>query len=137
MEKIMVDLYGRFKEINGLIATPKKVADVTLDEALEIERFFYDFENTNRLIDALERMAHQDIKALPEYGDKLRGLIDNFMSLDLSVWEKVDFDALTKREKITSFPDFSFFKITHLHLLVYALSRIVDALSIDLEKLSK
>lgn len=98
----MVEILGRLTEINSMIAAKKKVAEVSLEDVLKIEHFFHDYEKVNPLIDALERMAHQDIKGLHEYGEKLKGLVDNFMSLDLSVWEMVDFDALMKRKKQTN-----------------------------------
>lgn len=128
----MVEVVERLKEINGLIAKKKAIVEVTCEDALKMESFFRDYENTNPLIDALERMAHHDLNGLYEYGDKLRGVVEDFMSHDLSVWKMVDFDLLLKGR--TNNRRFSSFKITYLQLLVYALSRIANALSTDLEK---
>ena len=56
-----------------------------------IAQFYHDYQNTNGIIDDVENLARQDGKSLYESAIGLKKEVDKFVTLDLSVWNALDF----------------------------------------------
>ncbi len=90
-------LAGQLQEVNNTIESISKKEDVTFDHALTLVHFYNEFKNTNEFIDEVEQLAHENVGALLVSVTRLQGLIRRFLSLDLTVWRKVDFAALERK----------------------------------------
>lgn len=97
MINILEKLVTRLLKVNHTIASKQKVNEVAFEDALVAAQFFHDFQNTNKVIDVVEEMAHQNVEALVEYSAKLKKLIDMFMSMDFDAWEEVNYMELADK----------------------------------------
>ena len=73
------------------MASRTNVSDITFADACVIAQFYHDYQNTNGIIDDVENLARQDGKSLYESAIGLKKEVDKFVSLDLSVWNALDF----------------------------------------------
>ena len=69
-------LAEQLQEVNKVIETQTRVSDVSFKDALILVRFYDEYKNTNEFI------------------DELQGIIRRFLSLDMSVWNEVNFASL-------------------------------------------
>lgn len=101
MTNIIYELITRLQKVNHMVASKQKANEVAFKEALVVAQFFHDFQNTNKVIDVMEEMAHQKIEALVEYSTKLKKLIDMFMSIDFDAWEDVNYMELADNHLVS------------------------------------
>lgn len=90
MANIIEEITNRMQEINNILASKKKIEDVSFDDVLAIAQFYHDYQNTNRIIDEIEEMARQDMGTLYNHAIKLKEKIDSFMEIDLRMWKTLD-----------------------------------------------
>ena len=70
-EKMIHSLPERLKEVNGIISTYSGY-QMPFEQANVIARFYYDYQDTNVIIDEAERMATEDIGRLMELAVSLK-----------------------------------------------------------------
>ena len=70
-EKIIHSLPKRLKEVNDIIGTCSG-AQIPFEQANVIARFYYDYQDTNILIDEAERMATKDVGELKGIAETLK-----------------------------------------------------------------
>lgn len=70
-EKMIHSLLSRLKEVNNIIDTCSD-GMMTFEQADVIARFYYDYQDTNILIDEAERMASEDVGRLREIAVDLK-----------------------------------------------------------------
>lgn len=70
-DQIIDNLLTRLKEVNFILET---CTDGTMpfEQANVIARFYYDYQDTNVLIDEAERMATEDTEGLREFAVSLK-----------------------------------------------------------------
>ena len=91
MTNIIEEIFKRLQRVNHIIASRTNVLDITFADACVIAQFYHDYQNTNGIIDDVENLARQDGKSLYESAIGLKKEVDKFVSLDLSVWNALDF----------------------------------------------
>ena len=91
MANIIEEIFKRLQRVNHIIASRTNVSDITFADAYVIAQFYHDYQNTNGIIDDVENLARQDGKSLYESAIGLKNEVDKFVSLDLSVWNALDF----------------------------------------------
>ena len=91
MANIIEEIFKRLQRVNHIIASRTNVSDITFADACVIAQFYHDYQNTNGIIDDVENLARQDGKSLYESAIGLKKEVDKFVSLDLSVWNALDF----------------------------------------------
>lgn len=91
MANIIEEIFKRLQRVNHIIASRTNVLDITFADACVIAQFYHDYQNTNGIIDDVENLARQDGKSLYESAIGLKNEVDKFVSLDLSVWNALDF----------------------------------------------
>ena len=91
MANIIEEIIKRLQRVNHIIASRTNVSDITFADACVIAQFYHDYQNTNGIIDDVENLARQDGKSLYESAIGLKKEVDKFVSLDLSVWNALDF----------------------------------------------
>ena len=91
MANIIEEIFKRLQRVNHIIASRTNVLDITFADACVIAQFYHDYQNTNGIIDNVENLARQDGKSLYESAIGLKKEVDKFVSLDLSVWNALDF----------------------------------------------
>ena len=91
MANIIEEIFKRLQRVNHIIASRTNVLDITFADACVIAQFYHDYQNTNGIIDDVENFARQDGKSLYESAIGLKEEVDKFVSLDLSVWNALDF----------------------------------------------
>ena len=91
MANIIEEIFKRLQRVNHIIASRTNVLDITFADACVIAQFYHDYQNTNGIIDDVENLARQDGKSLYESAIGLKEEVDKFVSLDLSVWNALDF----------------------------------------------
>lgn len=84
-------LVEQLQEVNQIIDTRTTADEVSFEDALAIARFYDEYKNTNEFIDEAEQRAHDNVGALLVCVTRLQGLIRQFLSLDMQVWNDVDF----------------------------------------------
>ena len=87
-------LAEQLQEVNKVIETQTRVSDVSFKDALVLVRFYDEYKNTNEFIDEAEQCAHDNVGAILVCVTKLQGIIRRFLSLDMSVWNEVNFASL-------------------------------------------
>ena len=87
----------QLQDVNKIIETRTKVGDVSFKDALILLRFYDEYKNTNEFIDEAEQRAHDNIGALLVCVTRLQGLIRRLLSLDMSVWNEVNFVSLEQK----------------------------------------
>lgn len=90
-------LAEQLQDVNKIIETRTKVGDVTFKDVLVLVRFYDEYKNTNEFIDEAEQRAHENVGALLVCVTRLQGLIRRLCSLDMSVWDEVDFVSLEQK----------------------------------------
>ena len=63
MVKLMIDMVSRLKEVNDIIDTCSD-GTMSFEQANVIARLYYDYQDTNVIIDEAERMATEDVGRL-------------------------------------------------------------------------
>lgn len=96
MRGMIEKLTDRLDLVIHTITSRPNANDITFEDALVLGQFYCDFQNTNCFIDEAEKRAHHDVSALLTSVTKLKALIGQFLSLELSVWRNVDFVTLEK-----------------------------------------
>ena len=91
MANIIEEIFKRLQRVNHIIASRTNASDITFADACVIAQFYHDYQNTNGIIDNVENLARQDGKSLYESAIGLKKEVDKFVSLDLSVWNALDF----------------------------------------------
>ena len=91
MANIIEEIFKRLQRVNHIIASRTNVSDITFADAYVIAQFYHDYQNTNTIIDDVEDLVRQDGRALYECATDLKKEVDKFVSLDLSVWNALDF----------------------------------------------
>ena len=91
MANIIEEIFKRLQRVNHIIASRTNVSDITFADACVITQFYHDYQNTNGIIDDVENLARQDGKSLYESAIGLKKEVDKFVTLDLSVWNALDF----------------------------------------------
>ena len=91
MANIIEEIIKRLQRVNHIIASRTNVSDITFADAYVIAQFYHDYQNTNGIIDDVENLARQDGKSLYESAIGLKKEVDKFVTLDLSVWNALDF----------------------------------------------
>ena len=91
MANIIEEIIKRLQRVNHIIASRTNVLDITFADACVIAQFYHDYQNTNGIIDDVENLARQDGKSLYESAIGLKKEVDKFVTLDLSVWNALDF----------------------------------------------
>ena len=91
MANIIEEISKGLQRVNHIIASRTNVADITFDDACVIAQFYHDYQNTNSIIDDVEELARQDMKALYQSSVELKKEIDAFFTLDLNTWKTLDF----------------------------------------------
>ena len=91
MANIIEEIFKRLQRVNHIIASRTNVLDITFADACVIAQFYHDYQNTNGIIDDVENLARQDGKTLYESAIGLKKEVDKFVTLDLSVWNALDF----------------------------------------------
>ena len=97
MSNMIEVLAEQLQEVNKVIETQARVSDVSFKDVLVLVRFYDEYKNTNEFIDEAEQRAHDNVGALLVCVTKLQGLIRRLLSLDMSVWNEVNFASLEKR----------------------------------------
>lgn len=91
-DQIINNLLTRLKEVNDIIGTYSSDM-MSFEQAYVIARFYYDYQDTNVIIDEAERMATEDIGRLREFAVSLNAetavLLNNIGRLD-----EVDFKQI-------------------------------------------
>ena len=91
MANIIEEIFKRLQRVNHIIASRTNVLDITFADACVIAQFYHDYQNTNGIIDDVENLARQDGESLYESTIGLKKEVDKFVTLDLSVWNALDF----------------------------------------------
>lgn len=97
MSNLIEVLAEQLQDVNKIIETRTKVDDVSFKDALVLVHFYDEYNNTNEFIDEAEQRAHDNIGALLVCVTKLQGLIRRLLSLDMSVWNEVNFVSLEQK----------------------------------------
>lgn len=97
MSNMIEVLAEQLQDVNKIIETRTKVGDVSFKDALVLVHFYDEYKNTNEFIDEAEQRAHDNIGALLVCVTKLQGLIRRLLSLDMSVWNEVNFVSLEQK----------------------------------------
>lgn len=91
-ETTITYIIPRLEEVNGIVAACSD-GTMTFEQAYAVARFYYDFQDTNRLIAKAERMVSEDVGRLREFAislkDETATLIDN-----ISILDGTDFKAI-------------------------------------------
>ena len=71
---------------------------VSYEDAMKIARFYYDFQNTNALIDEAERMAASQIDTLAEEAEALKTVTAEFLDKIPAIVRDIDYKAIADNE---------------------------------------
>lgn len=72
----------------------KEAKDVSFDDALAIALFYYDYQDTNHVIDMMEDLVRHNKEALYSSALKLKEEVDCFMGMDLQMWKTLDYHGI-------------------------------------------
>ena len=72
----------------------KEAKDVSFDDALAIALFYYDYQDTNHVIDMMEDLVRHNKEALYSSALKLKEEVDCFMGMDLQMWKALDYHSI-------------------------------------------
>lgn len=105
MTDMIERLIDRLEKVIRTITSRTEAEEVTFDDAYVLALFYFDFQHTNSFIDEVEQRAHHDVSALLVGVTQLQSLINQFLSLNVSMWRSVDYQVLAKaHEKIFQEP---------------------------------
>lgn len=76
------------------MTSKKEAKDVSFDGALAIAQFYYDYQDTNHIIDMIEYLVRQNNEALYSSAIKLKEEVDCFMGMDLQMWKTLDYHSI-------------------------------------------
>ena len=83
--KKSINIANRLDEVNGIVAACNG-STMSFEQAYELARFYYDFQDTNALIADAEVMAGEDLSGLREIAISLKAetttLLNNIGRLD-------------------------------------------------------
>ena len=83
--KKSINIVNRLDEVNGIVAACNGIT-MSFEQAYELARFYYDFQDTNALIADAEVMAGEDLSGLREIAISLKAetttLLNNIGRLD-------------------------------------------------------
>lgn len=85
----------RLQEINTLLATCKQNS-ITFEQALLLSLFYKDFNETNQIVTEATAMFHDNAEQLNDISFSLFSEAKNFLSLDISGLQSVDFESIFK-----------------------------------------
>lgn len=94
MVNIIKEITNRLQEVNHILTSKKEGKDVSFDDALAIAQFYYDYQNTNHIIDMIEDLVHQNKETLYNSAPKLKEEVDCFMGMDLQMWKTLDYHGI-------------------------------------------
>lgn len=94
MTEFILNVSSRLHIINTLLEDKKNYELFTIDDALLLASFFRDYSKTNRLIEEAELLAKNDIALLCTISTSILEESNIFMSLDLSMFNDINFDKL-------------------------------------------
>ena len=94
MANIIEEITIRLQEVNHILTSKKEAKDVSFGDALAIAQFYYDYQDTNHVIDMIEDLAHQNKEALYNSALKLKEEVDCFMEMDLQMWKTLDYHGI-------------------------------------------
>lgn len=97
MTNLIEVLTDSLQEVNELIESKAKAEEVTFEDASLLAHFYYEYKETNEFIDEVEERAHHDVGTLLVCVTKLQGVINRFLSLDLTMWKTFDFVGIEQR----------------------------------------
>ena len=72
MANIIEEITLRLQEVNHILTSKKEAKDVSFDDALAIAQFYYDYQDTNHIIDMIEYLVRQNNEALYSSAIKLK-----------------------------------------------------------------
>lgn len=76
------------------MTSKKEAKDVSFDDALAIALFYYDYKDTNRIIDMIEDLVRQNKEALYASALKLKEEVDFFMEMNLQMWKALNYHSI-------------------------------------------
>ena len=96
MDNPISKLIERIKEINEILA-PHSASMLSFEDCYKISQFYFEFQNTNRLIDEAERLAEENPIQLKDLAgllkEKSSHLIDNLKRI-----KDVDFISIADKQ---------------------------------------
>ncbi|WP_279089086.1 hypothetical protein [Alistipes putredinis] len=91
---MMIDqISRRLHEVNALLAT-RVQGGLSFEQALPPSLFYRDFSDTNRIIGETEALAKKDAEQLMNFSSSLLSEIETYLSLDRTLLQAADFEAL-------------------------------------------
>ena len=94
MANIIEEITIRLQEVNHILTSKKEAKNVSFDDALAIAQFYYDYQDTNHIIDMIEDLVHQNKEALYASALKLKEEVDCFIGTDLQMWKTLDYHSI-------------------------------------------
>lgn len=98
-DQIILNLLTRLKEVNFILATCSD-DQMPFEQAYVIARFYYDYQDTNILIDEAERMAAEDVVRLKDFAVSLKEetstLLNHIGKLDVVNFKQIANDHSKK-----------------------------------------
>lgn len=94
MANIIEEITIRLQEINHILTSKKEAKNVSFDDALAIAQFYYEYQDTNHIIDMIEDLVHQNKEALYASALKLKEEVDCFIGTDLQMWKTLDYHSI-------------------------------------------
>ena len=94
MVNIIEEITIRLQEVNHILKSKKEAKDVSFDDALAIALFYYDYQDTNHVIDMIEDLVRHNKEALYSSALKLKEKVDCFMGMDLQMWKALDYHCI-------------------------------------------
>ena len=94
MVNIIEEITIRLQEVNHILTSKKEAKDVSFDDALAIALFYYDYQDTNHVIDMMEDLVRHNKEALYSSALKLKEEVDCFMGMDLQMWKALDYHSI-------------------------------------------
>lgn len=95
-------LIEKIQEVNNILTSRSKEA-LTFEEGYKLGQFYYDYLNTNPLIDKAEELAHENPVLLKSLAEQLKEesgkLIDNLEKIKDVDFEKIADEQVTKFSK--------------------------------------
>ena len=97
MSNMIEVLAEELREVSQIIESRTKAEKVTFNDALTLVYFVNEYEDTSEFVDETEERVRDNAGALLVCMSRLQGLIRHLLSLDMSVWNKVDFASLEQK----------------------------------------
>ena len=120
MEDLIERLTVRLENVNKLVTSKQKTGRITFRDISIIDRFFIDFQETNRLIDFAERKAHSNIDTLRNETLKLDKQLSVYLALGMNSWQTKEKGSET---------------IEAMNVLAHKIKKITEAILRDIDSL--